>query len=217
MNLLTVSHESKISDVLSCFDRLIFTGTIPQICYAQGMTSHLYSNNIRIFDYPKFAEPLKNKLRDNAEKLAHENDVEIEFVAKTHIRKEELVKKVLEKRGTHPGLVHIISAMEACGSYKPWHDKQTGKTFLKGTQGKCLHYYFYFIDPYLGYGYIRVPTWCPFKLQVYINGHNILANQLHKKGIKFSMIDNAFDYIEDFEKAQKLCDDIDVKKIHKMP
>lgn len=215
MNLLTESHKKNISGVLSCFDRLIFTGTIPQICYAQGMTSYLYSKNIRIFDYPKFAEPFKNKLRENAKKLAAENNIEIEFVAKTHIRKEDLVKKVLEKRGMHPGLVHIISAMEACGSYKPWHNKQSGKTFLKGTQGKCLHYYFYFIDPYLGYGYIRVPTWCPFKLQVYVNGHNILANHLTENGIKYSMVDNAFDYIEDFEKAQKLCDDIDVKQIHK--
>jgi len=215
MNLLTDSHKEKISGTLSCFDRLIFTGTIPQICYSQGMTSYLYSNNIRIFDYPKFAGPFKNKLRENAEKLATENNIRIEFVAKTHIRKEDLVKKVMEKRGTQTGLVHIISAMEACGSYQPWHDKQSGKTFLKGTRGKCLHYYFYFIDPYLGYGYIRVPTWCPFKLQVYINGHNILANQLNKKGIKFSMIDNAFDYIEDFQKAQELCDNIDVKRIHK--
>lgn len=215
MELLTISHKKHISGVLNCFDRLIFTGTLPQICYAQGMTSYLYANKIRIFDYPKFAEPYKNKLRENAEKLACEHNIEIEFVAKAHIRKEVLVKKVLEKRGTHPGLVHILSAMEACGSYKPWHDKQFGKTFLKGTQGKCLHYYFYFIDPYLGYGYIRVPTWCPFKLQVYINGHNILANQLSEKGIKFSMIDNAFDYIEDFGKAQDICDNLDIKQIHK--
>jgi hypothetical protein len=214
MDLLTETHKEKISGTLSCFDRLIFTGTIPQICYAQGMTTYLYSNNIRIFDYPRFAEPFKNKLRENAEKLAAENGIKVEFVAKAHIRKEDLVKKVLEKRGPQTGLVHIISAMEACGSYQPWHDKQTGKTFLKGTQGKCLHYYFYFIDPYLGYGYIRVPTWCPFKLQVYINGHNILANQLSEKGIRYSMIDNAFDYIEDFEKAQGLCDNIDVKQIH---
>ncbi len=213
MELLTSTHSKKISGILSCLDRVIITGTIPQICYSQGMTSYLYSKSIRIFDYPKFAEPFKEQLRANAEQLAKDNDVEIEFVAKSHIRKENVVKKVLDKRGRHTGLVHIISAMEACGSYKPWHDKQTGKTFLKGTQGKCLHYYFYFIDPYLGYGYVRVPTWCPFKLQVYINGHNILANELDKHGIKYSMIDNAFDYISDFNKAQEICDNIDIKKI----
>ncbi len=78
-----------------------------------------------------------------------------------------------------------------------------------------MHYYFYFIDPYLGYGYVRVPTWRPFKLQIYINGHNILANELDKQGIKYSMIDNAFDYIEDFDKAQTVCENMDIQKIHK--
>ncbi|MDA3891904.1 MAG: hypothetical protein PF517_09610 [Salinivirgaceae bacterium] len=212
MNLLTETYSSKISGVLGCFDRVILTGTLPQICYAQGMTSYLYSQGIRIFDYPKFAEPFKEIIRSNADQIAKENNIAIEFVKISHIRKEDLVKKVLDKRGTHSGIVHIISAMEGCGSYKPWHDKNTGKTFLKETQGKCLHYYFYFIDPYLGYGYIRVPTWCPFKLQVYINGHNILANELDKHNIKYSMLDNSFDYIEDFDKAQEICNDIDIKK-----
>ena len=215
MELLTTTHNHNISGLLSCFDRVILTGTLPQVCYSQGMTSYLYSKGVRIFDYPKFAEPFKNELRANAEQLAKDNGLEIEFVAKSHIRKEDLVKKVLDKRGTHAGLVHILSAMEACGSYRPWHDKHSGKTFLKRTQSKCLHYYFYFIDSYLGYGYIRVPTWCPFKLQVYINGHNILANELDKQGIKYSMIDNAFDYIGDFSKAQEICDNIDIRKIHK--
>jgi hypothetical protein len=215
MELLTKAHSNNISGVLSCFDRVIITGTLPEVCHSKGMTSYLYSKGVRIFDYPKFAEPFKNEIRTNAEQLAQDAGIEIEFVAKTHIRKEDLVKKVLDKRGTHTGLVHIISAMEACGSYRPWHDKQSGKTFLKSSQSKCLHYYFYFIDPYLGYGYVRVPTWCPFKLQVYINGHNILANELDKQGLKYSMIDNAFDYIEDFSKAQEICDDIDIKKIHK--
>jgi len=215
MELLTTKYQNKISGVLSCLDRVIITGTIPQICYSQGMTSYLYGHNIRIFDYPKFAEPLRNKIRTNAEQIAKDNDIEIEFVKKSHIRKEDLVKKVLDKRGYHSGLVHIISAMEACGSYRPWHDKTTGKTFLKGSQGKCLHYYFYLIDPYLGYGYLRVPTWSPFKLQAYFNGHNILSNELDWNNVKYTMLDNAFDYIADFEKAQKICDNIDVKKIHK--
>jgi len=214
MELLTNIHKEHITGILSCFDRVIITGTLPQICHSQGMTSYLYSSGVRIFDYPKFAEPFKEELRANAEQIAKDNGIEIEFVAKTHIRKEDLVKKVLDKRGTHTGLVHILSAMEACGSYRPWHDKQSGKTFLRGSQSKCLHYYFYFIDSYLGFGYIRVPTWCPFKLQVYFNGHYILANELDKHGIEYSMIDNAFDFIEDFEKAQEICNNIDLKKIH---
>ena len=215
MELLTTSHSKNILGELGCYDRIILTGTLPGVCYCGGMTSYLYAQGVRIFDYPQFAAPLKEELRRNAEQIAQDNDIQIEFVSKTHVRKEELVKKVLDKRVNHPGLVHIISAMETCASYQPWHDKKTGKTYLKGTQSKCLHYYFYFIDPYLGYGYVRVPTWCPFKLQVYINGHHILANELDRQGVKHSMIDNAFDYIEDFQKAQQICDGMDIKKIHK--
>lgn len=214
MELITATHSQDITGTLSCLDRVIITGTLPQVCYSQGMTSYLYTKGVRIFDYPKFAEPFKEELRANAEKVARDNGVEIEFVAKSHLRKEDLVKKVLDKRGDDPGLVHVLSAMEACGSYRPWHDKHSGKTFLKGSQSKCLHYYFYFIDPYLGYGYIRVPTWCPFKLQVYINGHNILGNELDREGIGHSMIDNAFDHIDDFGKAQEICDNMDIRKVH---
>jgi hypothetical protein len=36
---------------------LVF-GTLPKICFATGITPFLYERKIRIFDYPKFAEPL---------------------------------------------------------------------------------------------------------------------------------------------------------------
>ena len=38
---------------------------------------------------------------------------------------------------------------------------QSGRTYLKPDQAKCLHYYFYFIDEELGLCYVRVPTWLP--------------------------------------------------------
>jgi hypothetical protein len=49
--------------------------------------------------------------------------VTIEHIAKPHIRKEDVVTQVLDRRGDHPGLVHVISAMEACDAYRPWHEK----------------------------------------------------------------------------------------------
>ncbi|MDO9154610.1 MAG: hypothetical protein Q7U47_13065 [Paludibacter sp.] len=105
--------------------------------------------------------------------------------------------------------------METCNTFKPWHDKTTGKTFLRPDRSKCLHYYFYFIDEQLGLGYVRVPTWCPFRLQIYINGHNLLASELKNAGSKYTMIDNAFDSIDDVEKAQDISDNISVEKLHR--
>ena len=97
------------------------------------------------------------------------------------------MSKVLERRGDHPGLVHIFSAMEPCGSFRPWHDKASGKTMLRLKDGKCLHYYFYFIDREFGLCYLRVPTWGPFRLQFYCNGHGWLARQLTGAGIGFTL------------------------------
>lgn len=215
MELITETYKSKISCVLSCYDRLILTGTLPEISYSQGMTRYMYENSIKIFDYPKFAEPFKEAIRANAEHIAKEHEVEIDFIRKADVRKESIISEKIKKRGYHPGIVHIISSMEACNTYKPWHDKKTGKTFLKPDQSKCLHYYFYFIDPQVGLGYVRVPTWCPFRLQVYINGHNLLASELKLAGIDYTMIDNAFDSIQDANKAQELSDKISIEKLHR--
>lgn len=179
------------------------------------MTTYLYQHNIKIFDYPRFAEPFKTLINENARQIAKDNDIEIEFVRKRNVRKEDLVKKRLKERGDHPGIVHILSAMEACPAYQPWHDKSSGKTFLKPAQGKCLHYYFYFIDKQFGLGYVRVPTWSPFRLQVYINGHSLLANQLKEEGISYTMLDNAFDSLSDVARAQQLADEIPAELIHR--
>lgn len=188
---------------------------MPEISYSQGMTKYMYQNGVRIFDYPKFAEPFKEAIRANAERIAKEHGIDIEFIRKSGVRKESIISEKIAKRGNHPGIVHILSVMETCNTYKPWHDKKTGKTFLKPDTSKCLHYYFYFIDEQVGLGYVRVPTWCPFRLQVYINGHNLLASELKQTGIKYSMIDNAFDSLEDAVKAQELSDKISIEKLHR--
>lgn len=201
--------------VLSCYDRILITGTLPGACYADGMTSFLYSRGVRIFDYAQFAEPLRDQVRARAFEVCAGAQLEIEHVSKSHIRKEELVQQVLAKRGDAPGLVHVISAMEACPSYRPWHDKATGKTYLRGDTGKCLHYYFYFIDEELGLCYLRVPTWAPFSLQFYCNGHSALAQSLKREGIDFVQADNAFLRIDDLPRAQALADALSPDVLHK--
>src|SRR4029077_3439212 len=166
------------------------------------------------FDYPQFASTLRDRVRERAASLAAQAGITIEHIAKSHIRKEAVVAKVLKRRGEHPGLVHVISAMEACGAYQPWHDKQMHKTFVRPDSGKCLHYYFYFIDDELGLVYLRVPTWAPFRLQFYGNGHSWLARQLTAEGIGFTAADNAFIRIDDWQRAQDLADRLSPDRLH---
>jgi len=209
-------HADKILGSLSCFDRIIVTGTFPQICHAGAMAALLAAADIRLFDYPLWAEPLREVIRTNAEKIAANAGITIEFISKSkEQRKEDIIREILTKRGNHPGLVHILSAMESCPSYRPWHDKKTGKTFLRPKDGRCLHYYFYFIDEELGLCFLRVPTWAPFRLQFYCNGHNILARQMAQEGIAFTMSDNAFSDIADFAAAQRLADQLKGEDLHR--
>lgn len=213
--LLTERYAEEIDLVLSCFDRVILTGTLPDFCHAEAATQELYRRQIRIFDFAVFAQGLRDQITAQAEALAQANGLTIEFLRTAKIRKEARIQEILARRGTHPGLVHILSALESCTTYKPWHNKQTGRTYLRQDTGKCLHYYFYFIDPELGLCHLRVPTWAPFRLQFYFNGHHWLAAQLAKRGIGFTLRDNAFLAIDDPPCAQELVAGFSVPQLHR--
>jgi len=215
MPAITERYADRILGTLSCFDRVVITGTLVDIGHAQAMAATLTARGFRLFDYTQFAEPLRDEVRATAERLAAEANLEIEYVRRKNFRKEERVQAVLRQRGDAPGLVHIFSAMEGCPSFRPWHDKTTHQTSLKPRDAQCLHYYFYFIDPDLGLCYLRVPTWAPFRLQFYFNGHNWLARQLARKGSPATLLDNAFVQVDDFRAAQRLADGFAVRKLHR--
>jgi hypothetical protein len=212
--LLTEKYAELLNGVLECYDRVIITGHLGPLSYAQGMTNYLYGQQIRIFDYTQFAEPLRDEIKGTMAEIAQENGLTIEYIGKKSWRKEERIKDIIKVRGEEPGVVHIFSALEKCKSYKPWYDKGQGRAYLKQASGKCLHYYVYFIDDALGLCYLRIPTWCPFRLQFYCNGHSWLAQQLKHKGIAFKVMDNAFVDIADFETANQLAAQFDPKALH---
>ena len=102
--LLSERYAEQLDGMLSCYDRIVITGSLMPICYAQGMTRYLYQHQIRIFDYAKFAEPLRACVRENAEALAKANGVQIEYLRKKGERK--------EKRVRVEGLIHLIHSPE---------------------------------------------------------------------------------------------------------
>ena len=45
-------YGERLHGVLSCYDRIVVTGTLPQVCCAQGMTAFVKARGAGIFDYP---------------------------------------------------------------------------------------------------------------------------------------------------------------------
>jgi hypothetical protein len=59
-------YADQILGVISCYDRVIIRGAIPGFSYAKGMESYLRAQQIRLFDFPRFAMPLRDAIRSNA-------------------------------------------------------------------------------------------------------------------------------------------------------
>ena len=110
MGNLIDRHRDQILGVLSCYDRVVIRGTLPSVCYANAMATTLDARGIRLFDYAKqFAEPLRAAIRAYAEHVAAEEGMEVEYIKKPKgYRKEDRIREIVAKRGTHPGLVRVL-------------------------------------------------------------------------------------------------------------
>ena len=70
------------------------------------------------------------------------------------------------------------------------------------------HYYFYLNDDEFGPAFIKICSYVPFPIKVYINGHEWAKRQLEKQGIAFESLDNGFLSCSDPQALQKICDQL---------
>jgi hypothetical protein len=93
-------------------------------------------------------------------------------------------------------------AVEPCRTFSlRWRE---GAAFIQSARRKCLILYYYFLDRDFGLIHVRLQTWFPLQRQVYVNGHEWLARKLTQHGVRYTKHDNAFLWLEDFPRAQRL-------------
>lgn len=207
-------HAESIIGMNSSFDREIISGSLIPISYLEGVMKYLSSNRILLKDFTGFAKALAKKIKDNAIAISQRDKVEYQYLNNSKIRKDKLVKSIIEKRGKQPGLVAILSSLEIENSFDIYRNRDKQKLQIIPRQRKCLHIYYYFIDETLGLCYLRIQTFFPFKVQFYFNGKEKLANDLKKASVEYQKEDNCFTYLSDYRKAQQIADVLEVAKLH---
>lgn len=173
----------------------------------------LAKQKIAVPEYTKYASGLLDELKTHLEAFAEEQKIEIVRIqSPTRFNKELEIRKIIEREKITEGYVAILSAVEMGRSYKP----HVYKSRLKQSSSPCQHYYIYCIDQTLGLTYVRMQTYIPFAIQIYLNGHNYLAQKLKKQGIGFQMVDNGFTFIENYEAAQKIVNPMKAARLKKI-
>ncbi len=199
--------------VLSCFDRVIFKGYLPLTNgpALEGFVDHVL--RIRRCDFMAFAEEQSESLVEHAKQMARDAGAEYVYLQGSH-RKDKLVDQILRQRPISEGLICAPCCMECCPSFRLASGKDRPRLVNARRQQRVL--YFYLLDPELGLIHIRLTTWFPFTVQVYVNGHSWLAQQMIEKRLGFTQRDNAFTALDDPQAAQRLADsfvDQDWRKI----
>jgi hypothetical protein len=190
--------------VLSCFDRVLFKGHLPITNgpALEGFVDHVLK--IRRCDFMAFAQEQSEILVDRAKRMAEEAGVEYRFLQGSH-RKDKLVDEILRQRSDLvEGLICVFCCMECCPSFRLASGE--GRPRLVNARRPQRVLYSYFLDPQLGLIHVRLTTWFPFTIQVYVNGHSWLAQEMLRRRLGFNLQDNAFTALDDPEAAQELAD-----------
>ena len=211
---LASRYADQLVGSLRCFDRVIVHGTLVDVAHPGALLVSMKAAGFCARDLTRYAQPMRQEIRDAAVALAGEHGVEIEMVTRKNFRQEDRVAAILKQRGTQPGLVHIFAVKETANVFDTRNARPDGYAKVITRRGACIHYYFYWIHPELGLIHVRVPTGLPFRVQIYFNGHSWLARQLDAAGISYEMADNAFAKCADWGRAQALADGLNPKDLH---
>lgn len=212
MNILEQNKE-KINGKLETFDRMIINGYLLNLQSYRHFLYYLIQNDVKLKDFDKFASEQTEQLCKHIDTYIKENNVETIYLNSGKTDKNEIVMNILKNNPNKKGLITTLSSIELCNTMTVKPNHETKKLEVTSRPTKCKHYYFYFNDEEFGLMFLKIQTWFPYNVQIYINGREYLSKLLDKNNIKYEMYNNSFSYIEDFEKSQKLADSILNKKI----
>lgn len=197
-------YKEKIMGAISGLDRIRFRGTWRWLANDRGMKVFLQHSNVLLKDFPKWAQSITKRIRTSCEENAHALGIETRYLTSSSDDKEKLARMIAENKGIEQGPICLFSVVEPCIAPTVKGNKSLKKLVLEMRQRKCVWLYYYFNDPTYGLGHVRLQTWLPFNVFIWLNGRHWLERQLQSQGIAYVKDGNCFPWIEDIDTAQAL-------------
>jgi hypothetical protein len=206
MNAFVNHHRDAIRFDYSCFDRMILGGCILAL-QLPGQVASFLRDRRKIGNLSRsYLAGLGQNYRVHVEKLAADLSLDILEPGRGD-RREDLVKSSFQNL-RQPGIAAIVKAREP----ERIAINQYGQ-HLEMTRRWVMCYTFYLYDAHCGPMSLRICSYFPFNIAIWMNQHNWLARQLQQQGIAFRQCDNCFLDCADPQRLQQLADSFGAEHI----
>lgn len=204
-------HHDVILGTLSTFDRLIFKGHLSGLYPAGAFARFLNSQHVLLKDFAAYAETITAELKAQAQQVAQKSQRPYLYLASASTAasghsKEAQARALAERDGLTEGLICVFAAVEPCRTFTVRGNRQSQRLEVVRENRKCLHFYFYYLDREFGFMHVRLQSWFPFTVQIYVNGREWLARQLDQRRLAYTRYDNKLTQVAELPTAQALCE-----------
>jgi hypothetical protein len=190
-------HGDRLLGKLEMCDRILFKGHLTRLYWPNGFLGLLCAMRVKLKDFKEFVSSTTEGIVEHAKQIAADARrpylyLDRPMTAKTGRTKEDYAKEIAARDAVEDGLVVVLSTLEPCSSFEVVGNRATKHLEVRWARRRCLFLYFYYVDREFGLMHVRLQTWFPFEMQIYVNGHAWLARQLDQRGIAYERHENAF-------------------------
>ncbi len=196
---------------ISCLDRLYLTGFVAKLQTAGGVIYFLRDHRGKPIASPALFEPIGEKFRREIKDWAQASGVPvIRFTAGE--RKADVMSPYLQAAAA-AGRSKVVAIGCAQEFQHVWtarkRDTDPGMcpqfSFTK-EQRRVSVFYVYIFDTRMGPGFIKICTYFPYPIKVWVNGHEWAKRQAAAAGLGFTELANGFASCDDPAALQAICD-----------
>jgi hypothetical protein len=196
---------------ISCVDRLYLNGYVPGLQTPGGVVYFLHQVRGNPIASPALFEKIGGRFRAAMRAWAGENEVPVlRFTA--GVRKADVVAPLLAA-AREQGVSKVVALGLAQEYAMVWsatkRETDPGKcpqfSYAK-AQRRVSVFYLYIWDEQAGPGFIKICTYFPYPIKVWVNGHEWAKQQAKAEGLAVSDLSNGFAACPDPAALQQICD-----------
>lgn len=199
---------------VECIDRMYLGGYIPSLQTSGALVSFLTKHRGQRIPSPALLQQISEDFKRHLKAFCEQEKIPVVYFERKE-RKDDIAKQYLQQCTTQEKVLFVGVAQEKAWAFKASTDKNAGRVSFEYSRQWVYvnHYYFYLLDADFGPTFLKVCSYAPYPMRVYLNGHEWVKCQLRKEGIAFEALDSGFLSCANPERLQALSDSLSAEHI----